>query len=299
MSNENILVNDAKAQSRHDALLECETRIAKASKDTVESVLVIGSELRKIREGELYEVTGITDFESYVEFKLHMDPVLAHRWMKASKALEVLDQQRLQLPYNESQVTELVKLKEPGQIVTIWQRILAYCHEKNIVASYDLVREAVKAQRTKTGERTPRVGRKHKKKISADGIDIDLGLADGETQTRHRTWSEEGEKALNRIRRLCGDPVADAVDQSKVKITEHDLIAWSEENPEMVKNLSYWIVMSQWTYRKALAYEEELVNEKTTIEQLAEIARSRGGSVYLEWQDARSTLGITLQISPA
>jgi hypothetical protein len=289
----NTILAEKDAKTRHDALAECELKIARASTDTVESIRIIGKELLKIEKEQLFEVMGKNDFREYVEHCLRIDYGLARSWMRASPVLEALKGQKLQLPYSQSQVIELIKIKDTETMMGLWRRILDYCDKEQVSASYDMVRGAVEKERTKTGERLTRA---RKPSAPAPGITIDLG----ETQqpngavVRESVWSEEGEKALNRIRRFCGDPIADAVNVGNPKILERDLIAWSQAEPDMIKNLSYWIVIKRWTYRKAVLFEETAFNMSTTVETLRDVAKSRGGRAYAEIEDVK----ITVEVEP-
>jgi hypothetical protein len=288
MSNTILVEKDAK--TRHDALAECELKIARASTDTVESIRIIGRELLKIEKEELFECMGKNDFREYVEHCLRIDYGLARTWMRASPVLEALKAQKLQLPYSQSQVLELIKIKDTETMTGLWRSILDYCDKEQAVASYDMVRQAVEAKRTKSGERQTRA---RKASPPAPGIEIDLGESqpNGEV-VRESVWSEEGEKALNRIRRFCGDPIADAVNTGNPKVQERDLIAWSKADPEMVKNLAYWIVIKRWTYRKAVLFEETAFNMSTTVETLRDLAKSRGGRAFAAVEDVRITVEI-------
>lgn len=283
--------NVKELKTRHDQLLDAERKIQQASRDTVESIRIIGQELTKIEEQELYEVMGKNDFQEYVEVCLRLDYRMARAWMRASQALSLLDKEKLQLPYNQSQVLELTKLKTPEVLVGVWQKILDFCDKEKKVVTFDLVRDAVAAQRTKTNEY---VTRARTKAPPAKGIDIDLdGESNGAvTKVPPSLWSEEGEKALNRIRRLCGDEIAEAINAKNPQVSEHDLIKWAEQETEMVKTLAYWIVQKRWTLRKALAYEENPIDESTTVAKLIDLARSRGGRAYVEFEDARLTVEI-------
>jgi hypothetical protein len=75
-------------------------------------------------------------------------------------------------------------------------------------------------------------------------------------------------------------------------VSERDLLIWSEQEPEMIKTLGYWIVFKRMSLRKAMAYEENLVDMSTTVEQLGDLARSRGGRVHFKFQDMEITVEI-------
>jgi hypothetical protein len=285
-----ILVQEnAVQQSRHDALAQAELKIKKASADTLDSIRIIGRELIGIEEDNLWEIEGYDDFKTYVEIHLHFSWDLAKRWMRVSQAFDLLDQAKLQLPINESQVIELAKIKEPGTLVAVWERILDFATANKAALTHDLVRGAVNEQRTKAGTILTRAIRKKKGK-APKGISIDLE-GNGAPKTV-KGLSDKGEIALNRIRRYCGDAYADAILGENVNISEGDLIKWAEETSEMIKNLGYWIVIKRWSLRKALAYEENSVDGDTKVHQLGDLARSRGGRVYAEFEDLKITVEI-------
>lgn len=287
----NVIAKEQK--TRHEQLAEAERKIAQASRDTVESIRIIGQELTRIEDEELYEVMGKNDFQEYVEVCLKLDYRMARAWMRASQALSLLNQEKLQLPYNQSQVLELAKLKTPEVLVGVWQKILDFCDKERKVPTFDLVRDAVEAQRKKTDEFKTRARFKISPAKPAKGIEIDLGDVNGaEAKSPTSPWSEKGEQALNRIRRLCGNDIADAVNQGNPKVAERDLIHWAEQETETVKTLAYWIVFKGWSLKKALAYDES-VDAQTTVEKLIDLAKSRGGRVSIQLEEARVTVEIT------
>lgn len=281
--------NTALVKSKRDQLLESELRIQEATHDTIESVRTIGNELIKIETEELFEVMGKNDFKEYVEECLKFDYTVARIWMRAAPALELIDKQKLQLPYSQSQVVELVKLKEPNELIDVWGKVLHVSEEEKRPITTAMVRGAVAAWRTKTQERVTRA--RTKRKEPAKGIDIDLGT-DGETPKRRSIWSEDGEKALNRLRRFCGDPIADAIDTGNPKISEKNLILWADQDADTVRNLAYFIVHKRWSLKKAMTYNESPIDADTTILELGELARSRGGKTHVEYEDIRLIIEI-------
>jgi len=279
--------NGRLAATKEEELAEAENRIHRASRDTIESLRIIGRELNRIKDEALYEVMGKHDFKEYVTDHLRMDFRQASMFMRASLALDRLESEKLQLPYNQSQAIELAKLRKPEVQVGVWRKVLDFCDKEHAVATFRLVRDAVYAQRTKGGQ----VKRRVRAKKENPGIDIDLG--DDVQVTIKSVWSDVGERALNRIRRLCGDHIADAVDSQNPKLSEKDLLKWADEEDEMVKNLSYWIVMKRWSLRKSLAYEANLVSNETTVAQLSDLAHSRGGKAFIEY----AGVSITIEVS--
>lgn len=285
----NVISKEQK--TRHEQLAESERRIQQATRDTVESIRIIGAELTRIEDEELYEVLGRNDFQEYVEIHLKFDYRMARAWMRASQALGLLHQQKLQLPYNQSQVLELAKLKEPEVLVGVWKKILDFCDKENKVPTFELVRDTVEAQRKKTNEFQTRARFKTTTTKPVKGIEIDLGDVNGAEAKPSSTLTEDGEKALNRIRRLCGDDIADAIREHNPKVPEKDLITWAQQDVEVVKTLAYWIVIKRWSLKKALAYDES-VDAETTVEKLIDLARSRGGRVSVQLEEARITIEI-------
>jgi hypothetical protein len=273
-------------QTKYEALQESKKRIREAWVDNIDSMWVIGRELIRMDQEDLCESEGKT-FQEYVEFDIGISYDTAKRWMRAHPVLDLLKVHNLQNPNNETQLLELSKLREPEKLVTVWKQIIVWGIDNKLPVTSSLVRDVVTAQRRNDGEFQTRASTP---KPRATGIKIDLG-GNG-TAEPASGFSEEGERALNRIRRLCGDAYADAVLAENPKVSENDLIRWSEEENEMVKNLGYWIVIKQWSLRKALNYEAKTIDENTSVEQLSDLARSRGGRAYAEWKDVRITVEI-------
>jgi hypothetical protein len=259
-------------QSRQDALLESELKIKRATRDTVDSLRIIGRELIKIEEQELYEVMGGNDFQEYVEFHLQFDMRFARQMMRGSLVLDQLERAQLPPPENQSTVFELAKLREPETQSVVWGKVLDFCEKQNQRATYDLVRDAVAAQRGAVLHTRVRSRRTQK-------TEIDLQADNGEKPS----WSEHGQAFLDRIERLCGTEISQAVASGNPRVSENDLELWSDQSNELVRILGYWVVIRRFTVKRALRYEEESVNPSTTVDELRHWCMSRGGKAHFEF----------------
>jgi hypothetical protein len=105
----------------------------------------------------------------------------------------------------------------------------------------------------------------------------------------------EGEKALDRIRALCGEETAVGIETCSVAISERELIKWADQSDTIVKNLAHYIVDLRWSVRKALDYEERIIDGESTLSQLIVLARARGGSVTIEHKDYNEEYRVTIK----
>jgi hypothetical protein len=63
----------------------------------------------------------------------------------------------------------------------------------------------------------------------------------------------------------------------------------------LVRNLAHYLIDLRWTLRKALDYEDRMIDGETTIDQLTTLARARGGHIVIEHQDHNEEFKITIQ----
>jgi hypothetical protein len=125
------------------------------------------------------------------------------------------------------------------------------------------------------------------------GVTTTLDLAgNGAADTSTIRLSADGERALNRIRRLCGDPIADSIVRLNIVISERDLIKWSEQDDATVRRLAYYIAQ-RWSVTKALAFENRDLNGMTTINDMIALACARGGTLELTYQKAKITVEVS------
>lgn len=253
------------------ALEECELKINNAWHKGIEASFVIGRELEKIRNQELFRALGFESFHAYV--KERQDPRSMRRQIAVLGTVQALKAANLPLPANESQVVELARLDDEIQPL-VWQRLLTLRDkdpEKPITV--DRVRAAVEFELAAKPARA--------------GVKTTLDLAgNGAADTSTIRLSADGERALNRIRRLCGDPIADSIVRLNIVISERDLIKWSEQDDATVKQLAYYIAQ-RWSVTKALAFENRDLNGMTTINDMIALAYARGGTLELKYAKAK------------
>ncbi len=259
------------------ALEECELKINNAWHKGIEASFVIGRELEKIRSQELFRALGYDSFHAYV--KERQDPRSMRRQLAVLGTVQALKAANLPLPANESQVVELARLADETQPL-VWKRLLTLRDkdpEKPITVGR--VRAAVEF------ELAAKPGRA--------GVKTSLDLAgNGAADSSTIRLDEEGERALNRIRRLCGDPIADSIVRLNIVISERDLIKWSEQDDAMVKQLAYYIAQ-RWSVTKALAFENRDLSGMTTVNDMIALASARGGTLEFKFQKTKITVEVS------
>src|SRR5258706_4704129 len=255
------------------AMEECELKINNAWHKGIEASFVIGRELEKIRSQELFRALGYDSFHAYV--KERQDPRSMRRQLAVLGTVQALKAANLPLPANESQVVELARLDDETQPL-VWQRLLTLRDkdpEKPITVGR--VRAAVEFE---LAARPARTGVKTTLDLDGNGAAIKL--------------DEEGERALNRIRRLCGDPIADSIVRLNIVISERDLIKWAEQDDAMVKQLAYYIAQ-RWSVTKALAFENRDLSGMTTVNDMIALASARGGTLEFKFQKTKITVEVS------
>jgi hypothetical protein len=291
---------------RYTALKECERKIDDACKRTVKDARAIGRELLRIRDDRLFEEAGKESFKQYVEIDLGWEYRNASRLMSISLCAANLESAGLQLPPNESQIAELARLPDSIQ-ASAYSDILTRCEQADVPVTIQIIhseieeQEAHLAKLNSTGlkERTKSQTGRSFKSSKPVGITVpDLGneqTMEAPAVSARRTISldEDGEAALLRIRRICGDQIADALLYLDVPITQRELERWAEQEDEIVKALAYYIVHERWSLSPALKFHSREPDKETTIEALAHWARSRGG--YYAFRYGKALISIQIQ----
>lgn len=126
--------------------------------------------------------------------------------------------------------------------------------------------------------------------VSLDGDGEEDKKPESKAEPTRILLSEQGEKALDRIRRQCGDSVADAIDNGTIKISENHLIRWAEEDNESVRSLAYYVIDMRWNFPRALAFDKQEVNNRTTVEELSLFAAARGGKTWTHYNNFKITI---------
>jgi hypothetical protein len=158
-------------------------------------------------------------------------------------------------------------------------------------------------------QRKSESGKEPKALGSSRGVQTALDMDSGEQQETDEqpaaskpavapgriTLTQRGEEALDRIRELCGKETAEGIEKGYVSISERDLIKWADESDVAVRNLEHYIVNLRWSVRKALEYEEKIIDGESTLNQLIVLARARGGRAIFEHQDYNELYKITIE----
>lgn len=288
------------------ALLEaCEKRIISAFRRGMDVSRAIAKELININDQELYSVY-YGSFKDYVDDRLQLAYTSALRIMEIQRTMELFEGEKLELmPANETQVAELARLPLE-QRPRAWTTAVEICKDRNQGVTAYAVKNAVELtlKELKETERAlpkrPAPERKQRKaKPQQRGLDISIDKEEPQESNGAAAapedrilLSEEGEKALDRIRRICGDAVANAIESGRIKLSEKHLVRWAEEENETMDNLAYYIADLGWTFQRALSWEKKLIDGLTTVDELTLRAQACGGRVSTNYQNIRITIEI-------
>jgi hypothetical protein len=303
----NVSVMEKEEDSRRALLESCEKRIISAFRRGMDVSRAIAKELININDQELFLVY-YDSFKDYVDDRLQLSYTSALRIMDIQRTMELFEDAKLELlPANETQVAELGRLPL-GHRAKAWNAAVEICKDRNLGVTAYAVRSAVditlqeikQIERNDTIALPPRPTHKtrspsERKPKEKRGLDITLD-DDGEdngaqAELKERvSLSEEGERALDRIRRICGDPIANAIESGRIKITERHLIRWAEEKDEIMENLAYYVVDMGWNFQRALSWEKKLIDGNTTVDELTLRAQACGGRVSTNYQAFRITI---------
>ncbi len=276
MKNEVVLTPD---KARLVLLEECEHRIMSAYRKGMEATEAIARELRTINDQELYRDRECKTFELYVLKYCRISVDTAQQMIAVLRTNDLLREAGLALPANQSQAAELARL-EPDQQVIVWQRLLDGESQSEMPLTASIVKKQVDLARSATPARS--------------GVSVTLNLEESETKTEANgaapkktppapkvppkvVLTDKGEAALERVRRLCGDPVGNAIANGNLPITERDLLKWADEENDMVEALAHYISNLRWTVTQALKFENQTMNEATTVGDLMKLAKARAG----------------------
>lgn len=289
----NLTITEKEEEARRVLLETCEKKIFSAFRRGMEATRAIAKELITIDDQQLYLVGGYSSLQDYVDGRLNLSYRSATRLMDIQRTMDVLEEHKIErLPYNESQAAELSRLPVEMR-PEIWTKTIEICEENQRDLTAYAVRSAVEATLQAIRQNEAAKPKQPAPRPRARGVDIpldDSGPGNGTEPEKRSPFSEEGEKALDRIRRLCGDSVADSIENGTIQITENQVIRWAEEETDTVKNLAYYIVDLRWTFPRALNYEHRIVDGQTTIDELMTLTRARGGHVSFHHADFRISI---------
>jgi hypothetical protein len=279
------------------ALEESEHKIRAAVRRGMEATCAIAVELHKIRERELWRARDCNSFNEYCGRYVPLDASSITRIQQIGPVVERLREAGLQLPENESQAAELIPLKPEDQ-AHVWKRVLLAAEKAEAPITKRVVRDVVafyQRQQPEPEEDEEEEQQEEEQEETAAGrrgvrtaLDLDdkaeakedsapsRGKKDKPKVPERLTFTEKGEAALERIKRLCGKAVGETIEKGNVSISERDLIKWSEETDSMVRNLAYYVIDQRWRVDKAIQFENRTITGETTVADLATIVAARG-----------------------
>jgi hypothetical protein len=274
-------------------LEECEHKIKLAFQRGLEATCTIAAELQKIKERELWRLRDCSSFTDYVDKYLPLDRRSITRIIDIGPVVERLRDAGLQLPENESQVAELIGLKPDAQ-PEVWEQVLRAAEKLEQPITRNFVRRAVEFH----DRQQPEPENEEEKPADRPGVKTALDLEEKAAESKapakeekakvpeRLAFSEKGEAALERVGRLCGKPVREAIEKGNLPISERDLIKWAQQEDSMVQALTYYVVDQRWKVDKAIQFENRNfeVKPETTMADLVTVIKARGGRLKFEFQ---------------
>jgi hypothetical protein len=287
--------------TRLTLLEDCERKISTALRRGIEATVAIGQQLIKIDEMELYLERGYRTLNEYCYDCHSLDSKTVHRFMGIADSAKVLKDAGMELPVYESHVAELAVL-EPEDRALVWSRVIKSAEKRDEPITVDLVREAVGFRRKEleAQQAAPATKATGSARISLEEPDLDLGSdlseptaerSKGQPEApvpRRITLTEDGERDLEHIRRLCGQVVADGIEYLRIPMTERELHLWAQEDDPNA--LTYYISELRWSVPKALGFVHQTVTERTNVGRLLTLARANKGHFEAEMEGAKITV---------
>jgi hypothetical protein len=293
------LVTQQEDNTRLTLLEDCERKITSALRRGIEATVSIGQQLSKIDQMELYTERGYRTLNEYCWDCHSLDPRSVGRFMGISTSAKVLKDAGMELPLYESHVAELAEL-EPADQVLVWDRVVKSAEKRDEPITIDRVREAVRWRQKELEEQAepPTTKATGSARSSLEEPDLDLG-SDLSEETSERssgqpeaptriTLTEDGEKDLERIRRLCGDPVADSIEYLHLQMSERELHLWAQQDDPHA--LVHYIFNLLWSVPKAIGFVRQAVTERTNVGRLLTLARANGGHFEAEMEGSKITV---------
>lgn len=278
-------------QARLDALTKYETQIEEGQRRGREAIRSIAKALNKIKDNNLFADAGYQSFNQYVEGRLRMDRHVADKILCASDTILTLEAAGIEtanIPAVEWQLVLLNKIPAE-ELPKAWAEGLKYLEEEGLPLNAANIRRIVDVAVARAQDSAPEPDKPR-------GVNPTLKVdGDSVAASERRTFTENGEIALERIGRLVGKDVRKAIENGSLEISDRDLIKWSEEDDQTLKNLAYYIVNERWSLGKALAYESALLSEQTTLGGFSRLATARGGSYEAEIQLGNATWEVSMR----
>jgi hypothetical protein len=283
--------------ARATALEDSENKIKSAFRRGLEATCAIAKELVKIHSNEWYTVRT-EDWNKYITDYLRIDLRSYRRIVAVSQTVAQLQDAGLELPANETQAAELSRLEAPLR-ARVWNDLVIRAEREEKTLTVDDVRRAVDIAEEARASLAP--------PVSAAGVEVDMDFGDSngekpakKARVQERVeeavliLTEKGEAALNRIRKICGDIVADAISSGAKAMTERDIRNWAEYDDSMMRMMVYCIMDRDWSVSKAVNFVTKEIDDSTDVGDLLLIASSRGGSAQINYEN-RAKITIELK----
>ncbi len=276
--------------ARKVALEECLIRMKSAFRRGLEATCTIAKELHKIYREELYlEVTE--DFNEFVTDYLNINIATYRRLIAVSQTVHQLQEAGLELPANETQVAELARL-DPLIRTRVWNELMIRAEKEDKVLTVEDIRRAVEVAEQAALARDTRGS------SDADhGVEVDLEDTNGNeppavkkkapVQEAVLVLTEKGEAALSRVRKVCGEEIAEAIASGTKAMTERDLRSWAEYDNEMMRQLVFFVFDQNYPLTKAVNFISKGIDDSTDVHDLILIASSRGGTAMINHDRAK------------
>jgi hypothetical protein len=282
--------------TRRVMLEDCERKIMGFKRRGIDATIGIGLQLGKINELELYKEKDYDNLAAYCAEELQLEARSVTRILAIANSAQVFKAHDKELPINESHLAELGRV-EAEQQPLVWERVNQYAGKNEMVITTALVREVVSDWQEEHKQPTAATKPKDGARSALEDPDLDLGsnLSDeqakpsgGPLERPRINLSEDGEKALERIRRTCGDAVADSIEYLSLEIPEKELIQWNEEDhPE---RLIHCIMNLGYSVSKAKSFVDQTISGSTPARRLVLLAQVNGGQYKTELEQATITV---------
>lgn len=271
--------------ARTAAREDCEQKIRAAFRRGLEATCQIAKELHKIFKGELY-TDLYSDFHTYVKEELHISPQTYHRIINVSQTVSQLQDAGLALPANQAQAEELSRL-DATMRPKVWNDLLTRFEHEETALTADDVRDAVDSAMVVDKVEPPAGKVEIEMELEDNGSEPPALRALKPVKEAELVLTEKGEAALNRIRKICGDVIADAIENGTRALTEREIRTWADLEDDMMRQLIFFVVDQKYPLSKAVTFINREISDSTDVHDLILIASARGGSAMINYDRAK------------
>ena len=162
-------------QEQEQALEACEVALFGGLRQQLEASALVGAQLVRIRERELYRTTGCDSFELYCRKYLELNRDQVRRYLQLHEVVETIRAANMELPANETQAVMLAKIPRT-RLTACWRVVLEVCIREEIALSETVVRRAVRFERASGQQRSPSesIPQKRTEKPRSGGVKVTL-----------------------------------------------------------------------------------------------------------------------------